>query len=73
MLAYATPVGLVLAGEPPLALLPLASAPLALALRRVVYADGDARRLNPVLKETARLSLLYAALFAVGLAAPGVT
>ena len=34
---------------------------------------GDPRRLNPVLKETARLSLLFAVLFAVGLAVPGLT
>jgi 1,4-dihydroxy-2-naphthoate polyprenyltransferase len=72
--AYATPVGLVLAGDVSIAvLLPLASAPLALALRRVVRAPGDPRRLNPVLRETARLSLLYSALLAVGLALPGLT
>ncbi len=71
--AYATPVGLVLAGDVSAAvLLPLASAPLALALRRVVWAEGDPRRLNPVLKETARVSLLFALLFAVGLAVPGL-
>ncbi|MFO7531412.1 MAG: 1,4-dihydroxy-2-naphthoate octaprenyltransferase, partial [Candidatus Limnocylindrales bacterium] len=72
--AYATPVGLLLAGDVSIAvLLPLASAPLALALRRVVRAPGDPRRLNPVLRETARLSLLYSALFAAGLALPGLT
>ncbi|MFO7531273.1 MAG: 1,4-dihydroxy-2-naphthoate polyprenyltransferase [Candidatus Limnocylindrales bacterium] len=72
--AYAMPVGLVLAGDVSIAvLLPLASAPLALALRRVVRAPGDPRRLNPVLRETARLSLLYSALFAAGLALPGLT
>jgi 1,4-dihydroxy-2-naphthoate polyprenyltransferase len=74
LFAYATPVGLVLAGDASMAvLLPLASAPLALALRRVVRAPGDPRRLNPVLRETARLSLLYSALLAVGLALPGLT
>ena len=72
--AYATPVGLVLAGDVSLAvLLPLASAPLAIALRRVIRADGDPRRLNPVLRETARLSLVYALLFSVGLAVPGIS
>ena len=73
-LAYGVPLGLVLGGDVSLAaLLPLASAPLALVLRRVVRAEGDPRRLNAVLKETARLSLLFSALFAVGLALPGVT
>jgi 1,4-dihydroxy-2-naphthoate octaprenyltransferase len=71
--AYAVPVALVLAGDASVAaLLPLASAPLALALFRTVHAGGDPRRLNPVLKETARLSLIYSALFAIGLAVPGV-
>lgn len=71
--AYAVPVALVLAGDASLAaLLPLASAPLAFALYRTVHAGGDPRRLNPVLKETARLSLIYSVLFAIGLAVPGV-
>ena len=71
--AYATPVALVIAGDvSPAALLPLASVPMALALRRVVRAGGDPRRLNPVLKETARLSLVFSVLFAVGLAAIGL-
>jgi 1,4-dihydroxy-2-naphthoate octaprenyltransferase len=72
--AYAIPVALVLSGDASIAaLLPLASAPMALALSRVVHAPGDPRRLNPVLRETARLSLLFSALFAVGLAIPGLT
>jgi 1,4-dihydroxy-2-naphthoate octaprenyltransferase len=53
-------------------LLPLASLPMALALLRVVHAAGDPRRLNPVLRETARLSLVYSLLFAAGLALPGI-
>ena len=58
--AYAIPVALVLSGDASIAaLLPLASAPMALALLRVVHAQGDPRRLNPVLRETARLSLLF--------------
>ena len=72
LFAYATPLGLLLAGDVSLAiLLPFVSAPLALALRRAVRAPGDPRRLNPVLRETARLSLIYAALLAVGLALSG--
>jgi 1,4-dihydroxy-2-naphthoate octaprenyltransferase len=71
--AYATPVALVVTGDVSIAaLLPLATLPLAAALMRVVHAGGDPRRLNPVLKETARLSLLFSALFAVGLALPGI-
>jgi 1,4-dihydroxy-2-naphthoate octaprenyltransferase len=73
ILAYATPVGLVLAGGvSPAVLLPLASAPLALVLRRTVRAGGDPRRLNPVLRETARLSLIFCLLFAVGFGLQGV-
>jgi hypothetical protein len=41
-------------------------------LLRVVRAGGDPRRLNPVLKGTARLALAFAVLFALGLAVPGV-
>jgi len=49
------------------ALLPLASAPLAVPLVRSVRGGGDPRRLNPVLRGTARLSLVFAVLFALGL------
>jgi hypothetical protein len=38
---------------------------------RIVLADGDPRRLNPVLRGTARLELAVAMLFAVGLAVGG--
>ncbi|HET7727611.1 MAG TPA: 1,4-dihydroxy-2-naphthoate polyprenyltransferase [Candidatus Limnocylindrales bacterium] len=53
-------------------LLPLLSAPLAVPLVRTVLGAGDPRGLNPVLKGTARLQLVYAALFAAGLALPGL-
>jgi 1,4-dihydroxy-2-naphthoate octaprenyltransferase len=56
----------------PLALLPLVASPLAIPLLRTVFAEGDPRRLNPVLKGTARLELAVAALLALGLAAGGV-
>jgi 1,4-dihydroxy-2-naphthoate polyprenyltransferase len=72
--AWAVPVGLVvarLAGAAlpvgPGLLLTLLALPLALPLVRVVYAEGDPRRLNPVLRVTARLTLAFAMLFAVGL------
>jgi 1,4-dihydroxy-2-naphthoate octaprenyltransferase len=72
-LAFVVPVALVVAGDVgPTALLPLASLPLAPALFRLVHAGGDPRRLNPVLRETARLSLVYCILLAVGLAVPGI-
>jgi 1,4-dihydroxy-2-naphthoate octaprenyltransferase len=55
-----------------LVLLPIASVPLMLPLVREVLADGDPRRLNPVLAGTARLGLIMCVLFAVGLALDGV-
>lgn len=55
----------------PLALLPLLAAPLAVPLLRTVLDDGDPRRLNPVLKGTARLELAVAILLALGLAVGG--
>ena len=73
--AWIVPVGLVIArwsgaavSAGPATLLPLLALPVALPLVRVVYADGDLRRLNPVLRGTARLTLAFAGLFAVGLA-----
>jgi 1,4-dihydroxy-2-naphthoate octaprenyltransferase len=53
-------------------LLPLLSAPLALPLLAAVRAGSDPRRLNATLAGTARLSLVFAALLAVGLAVPGL-
>ena len=51
----------------PAVLLPVLAIPAALPLVRVVYGPGDPRRLNAVLRGTARLTLLFAVLFAVGL------
>ena len=69
LVAYAVPIVMVLTGMSRYpAVLPLLSLPLAVPLVRIVFADGDPRRLNPVLKGTARLQLLFAVLFAVGLA-----
>ena len=48
-------------------LLPLLALPLAVPLWRTVRAGGDPRLLNPVLRGTARLTLVFALLFAVGL------
>lgn len=70
--AYATPAGILLTGASSIpVLLPLASLPLAVPLVRTVRADGDPRRLNAVLRGTARLSLIFGVLFAVGLALGG--
>jgi 1,4-dihydroxy-2-naphthoate octaprenyltransferase len=52
----------------PAVLLSLLAVPLAVPLIRAVYAAGDPRRLNLVLKGTARLTLVFAVLFAAGLA-----
>jgi 1,4-dihydroxy-2-naphthoate octaprenyltransferase len=71
--AYLTPIPLLLSGNGMALLLPLFCAPLALPLLRVVRAGGDPRRLNAVLAGTARLSLVFAALLALGLALPGLT
>jgi 1,4-dihydroxy-2-naphthoate octaprenyltransferase len=51
----------------PAILLPLLALPLAVPLWRTVRAGGDPRLLNPVLRGTARLTLVFALLFAVGL------
>jgi 1,4-dihydroxy-2-naphthoate octaprenyltransferase len=71
--AYLAPIVLLLGGAGPAVLLPLLSTPLALPLLRLVGAGGDPRRLNAVLAGTARLSLVFAALLALGLALPGLT
>jgi 1,4-dihydroxy-2-naphthoate polyprenyltransferase len=58
-------------GVGPPTLLPLLALPLARPLWRAVRADGDPRRLNPVLRGTARVTLVFALLFAVGMAVGG--
>jgi 1,4-dihydroxy-2-naphthoate octaprenyltransferase len=69
--AWAVPAILALS-KGPFVLLPFAAAPLAVPLSRIVYEDGDPRRLNRVLKMTGRLGLGFALLFAAGLAAARV-
>ena len=76
VVAWVVPVGLVVArwggasvAAGPLTLLPLSTIPMAVPLWRTVCADGDPRRLNPVLRGTARLTLVFALLFTVGLVA----
>jgi 1,4-dihydroxy-2-naphthoate octaprenyltransferase len=76
--AWIVPVGLAAGhlwsgsiGRGPAILLPLLALPLAVPLWRTVHAGGDPRLLNPVLRGTARLTLVFALLFAVGLAGGG--
>ena len=75
-IAAAVPVALAISATVgPAVLLPLVAAPLALGPIREVLATGpdrDRRRLNPVLRSTARLSLIVAVLFAAGLGLDGV-
>jgi 1,4-dihydroxy-2-naphthoate octaprenyltransferase len=69
--AALAPVVMVVAGAGASALLPLLALPLAVPLARevlAVQAGTDRRRLNPVLRGTARLSLAFGLLLAVGLA-----
>ena len=75
VVAWAVPVGLAVAwwrgaavAVGPLVLLPLLALPLAGPLWRIVRAGGDPRQLNPVLRGTARATLVFALLFAVGMA-----
>jgi len=69
--AFAVPVALWRGGETGLAaLLPLLTAPLALAVFRVVAARTDGPSLNGALVATARLHAVFGALFAIGLLAP---
>jgi 1,4-dihydroxy-2-naphthoate octaprenyltransferase len=74
-IAFAVPAALLVTGQGSVALLLpyIALIPAWSPVRRVAaFGDGDDRRsLNPVLKATARLSLVFAALFAVGLALGG--
>ena len=69
-LAFAVPVALLLAGPGIAQLLPLCSAPLAAPLLRTVRGFTEPRQLNAVLAGTARLALVFGALFAVALALP---
>ena len=68
LVAYAVPIVLVVGRWlGPAAMLPLLSLPLAVPLARIVFAGGEPRRLNAVLGGTARLSLVFALLFTLGI------
>jgi 1,4-dihydroxy-2-naphthoate octaprenyltransferase len=71
VLAFLVPVALAVAGVGLPVLLPLLATPLALPLWRTVRTHSEPRELNAVLKATARLSLIFGVLFALGLAVAG--
>lgn len=71
--SFILPVGLTLAGHGLSLLLPVLAAPLALPLWRTVRTFTEPRQLNPVLKATARLTLVHGIVFAAGLAIAGAT
>jgi 1,4-dihydroxy-2-naphthoate octaprenyltransferase len=83
VVAYLVPVALLLAWTPGsvpagaspawkvVVLLPLLTAWLAVPLVRTVRGFAEPRQLNPVLKGTARLALVFSVLFAVGLLLAG--
>jgi 1,4-dihydroxy-2-naphthoate polyprenyltransferase len=67
IVSFVVPIGLLVAGRGPWVLAPIISLPLAWPLLRTVRSFTEPRELNPVLKGTARLSLVFGLLFAVGL------
>ena len=68
VVAYLVPVGLLLAGVAQWwVLLPWLSLPLAGALAQTVLRGAEGRALNPVLKRTGQLVLVFGLLFALGL------
>ena len=71
VLAFLVPLVLAATGTRWPVLLPLLAAPLALPLWRTVRTFTEPRELNAVLKATARLSLVFGILFAIGLTIAG--
>ena len=67
-IAYAVPAGIAVAGRPAV-VLPVLSAPIALARLRALIAAADGPAFNRCLAATAQLLLLHGGLFAAGLAA----
>lgn len=73
VVACAVPPSLLATGTANLpVLLPLLTIPTMAPLVREVFADGDPRRLNPVLGGTAHMALRFCTLFAIGLALDGL-
>jgi 1,4-dihydroxy-2-naphthoate octaprenyltransferase len=72
VLAYAVPPVFWFRTDSPAVLAPLLTLPLAALVARTVLTRTDGEALNPALERTGQLLALYAALFALGLAVPGV-
>lgn len=70
--AYAMPPVFWLRGYGLSVVAPLVTLPLAALVARTVLSRTDGEALNPALERTGQVLALYAALFALGLAAPGV-
>ena len=71
-LGYAIPVVFWLDGYPATVLLPLVTAPLAIAIGRTVWSRTDGEALNPALERTGKLLFAHSVCFALGFAAPAV-
>ncbi len=69
--AFGVPIALLLAGYGIAQLVPLCSVPLVRPLVRTVRDFQEPRQLNPVLKGTARLALVFGLLFALALGLRG--
>jgi 1,4-dihydroxy-2-naphthoate octaprenyltransferase len=70
--AFAVPIALAVAWFGITLLVPMVTIPLAWPLWRTVRSFTEPRQLNPVLKGTARLTLVFSLLFAAGLALSGI-
>jgi 1,4-dihydroxy-2-naphthoate octaprenyltransferase len=71
-MAYAVPVVFYLEGYSPAVLLPLVTAPLAVAVGRTVWTRTDGEALNPALERTGKLLFAHSLALAVGFAAPAI-
>ncbi len=68
VLAYSIPIYFFTIGYSPIILVPLVTLPLAGSLLRTIMRSTDATKLNKTLTKTGRLTVIYAVLFAFGLA-----
>ncbi|EMA52615.1 1,4-dihydroxy-2-naphthoate octaprenyltransferase [Halococcus salifodinae DSM 8989] len=71
-MAYAVPIVFWLAEDSPLALAPLLTLPYAARIARTVLTRAEGTALNPALERVGKLLAAHSALFALGLAIPGV-
>jgi 1,4-dihydroxy-2-naphthoate octaprenyltransferase len=71
-MAYVVPVVFFLDGYPATVLLPLVTAPLAVAIGRTVWTKTDGEALNPALERTGQLLFAHSLAFAAGLGLPAL-